>query len=103
MSTTSQTIVNHNLFGEQDEMPTQMGFLPLPTNMMFPPLGCNQPLKPFSSISPNSLASDQADSTSNLTAETLLATTAQKSRLDLTSSFGGAQFLSLNRSSINPW
>ncbi|KAL1364796.1 hypothetical protein HN51_012951 [Arachis hypogaea] len=121
-TTTSQTMVNNqSLFGEQDHhdnenMATEMGFLPLlPTNMIFPtsPLGCNQQqpcyslLKPFSSIlSPNSLASDQADSTSNLTAETLLATDAQqKSGLDLTSTtFLGPQFLSLNRSTIsNPW
>ncbi|MED6158930.1 WRKY Transcription Factor [Stylosanthes scabra] len=133
-TTTSQTMVINNqqsLFGDQDDHhqnmeASEMGFLPLlPTTMIFPtspPLGCNnhhpqqqqQPfyslLKPFSSIlSPNSIASDQADSTSNLTAETLLATTDahQKSTLDLTSTpFLGPQFLSLNRSTAinnNPW
>ncbi|MED6147434.1 WRKY Transcription Factor [Stylosanthes scabra] len=129
-TTTSQTMLvnNQSLFGDhQNNMEaTEMGFLPLlPTSMMIfpasPPMGCNhhhhqqqqQPcyslLKPFSSIlSPNSIASDQADSTSNLTAETLLATDAQhKSTLDLTSTpfLGPHQFLSLNRSTINnnPW
>ncbi|TKY60368.1 WRKY transcription factor 13 [Spatholobus suberectus] len=103
MSTTSHTLVHHSLFEEQDQMPTQMGFFPFPTNLTFPPLGCHQSsLKAFSSITPSSLAISQQDSTSNLT-ETLFSTTAQKSREDLTSSFGGAQFLSLHRSSVNPW
>ncbi|XP_061344941.1 probable WRKY transcription factor 13 [Gastrolobium bilobum] len=99
MSTTS--LVNHSLFEEQDQMPMQMGFLPFPSNLTLPPLVChNQSLKAFSSIAP-SLASE-ADSASNLT-ETLFATSAQKSREDFSSSFGGAQFLSLHRSSVNPW
>ncbi|XP_027366972.1 probable WRKY transcription factor 13 isoform X2 [Abrus precatorius] len=104
MSTTSQTIVHHSLFEEQDQnMTTQMGFFPFPTNISFPPLGCHQSsLKTFSSIAPSSLAISQTDSASNLS-ETLFSTTPQKSRADLTSSFGGAQFLSLHRSSINPW
>lgn len=105
MSTTSPAIINHSLFEDQNEMPAQMGFVPFPiTNMSFPPLDCNQSLKAFSSIA-SSLASE-GDSTSNLTVETLLATTALKSRSDhqyLTSSFGGPQFLSLHRSSVNPW
>ncbi|KAG5041236.1 hypothetical protein JHK85_013712 [Glycine max] len=105
MSTTSHSIVHHSLFEEQDQMPTQIGFFPFPTNLTFPPLGCHQSsLKAFSSIAPSSsLAISQQDSVSNLTAETLFSTTAQKSREDLTSSFGGAQFLSLHRLSVNPW
>ncbi|KAL2342975.1 hypothetical protein Fmac_004260 [Flemingia macrophylla] len=101
MSTTSHSIVHHSLF-EEDQIPLQMGFFPFPTNLTFPPLGCHQSsLKAFSSIAPSSLAISQEDSTSNLT-ETLFSTTA--SREDLTSTtFGGAQFLSLNRSSANPW
>ncbi|XP_028231004.1 probable WRKY transcription factor 13 [Glycine soja] len=75
MSTTSHSIVHHSLFEEQDQMPTQIGFFPFPTNLTFPPLGCHQ---------------------SSLKA-------AQKSREDLTSSFRGAQFLSLHRLSVNPW
>ncbi|KAK7399450.1 hypothetical protein VNO78_10632 [Psophocarpus tetragonolobus] len=104
MSTTSHSIVHHSLFEEQDQMPTQMGsFFPFPTNLTFPPLGCHQSsLKGFSSIGSSSVAISQEDSTSNLT-ETLFSTTAQKSREDLTSSLGGAQFLSLHRSSVNPW
>ncbi|XP_068470499.1 probable WRKY transcription factor 13 isoform X2 [Phaseolus vulgaris] len=99
MSTTSHTIAHHSLFEEQDQIPTQMGFFPFPTNLTLPPLGCHQSsLKAFSSITPSSLAISQQDSTSNLT-ETLF----QKSREDLTSGFGGAQFLSLHRSSVNPW
>ncbi|KAJ1398593.1 WRKY domain [Sesbania bispinosa] len=103
-TTTSQAIV----FEEQNQMmPMQMGFnIHFPTNLTFQaPLGCNniQSLKAFSSIA-SSLASE--DSTSNLT-ETLFSNTAdhhhQKSREYLTSSFGGAQFLSLHRSSVNPW
>lgn len=86
-------------------MPTQIGFFPFPTNLTFPPLGCHQSsLKAFSSIAPSSsLVISQQDSVSNLTAETLFSTTAQKSREDLTSSFRGAQFLSLHRLSVNPW
>nr|ACU14983.1 unknown [Glycine max] len=104
MSTTSHPIVHHSLFDEQDQIPTQMGFFSFPTNLTFPPLGCHQSsLKAFSSIAPSSLAISQQDSASNLTAETLFSTTAQKSREDLTSSFGGGQFLSLHRSSVNPW
>jgi len=99
MSTTSHTIAHHSLFEEQDQISTQMGFFPFPTNLTLPPLGCHQSsLKAFSSITPSSLAISQQDSPSNLT-ETLF----QKSREDLTSSFGGAQFLSLHRSSVNPW
>ncbi|RDY13227.1 putative WRKY transcription factor 13, partial [Mucuna pruriens] len=95
MSTTSHTIVHHSLFEDQDQMPTQTGFFPFPTNLPFPPLGCHQSsLKAFSSIAPSSLAISQQDSTTNLT-ETLFSTTAQKSREDLTSCFGGAQFLAL--------
>ncbi|KAG5058373.1 hypothetical protein JHK82_013344 [Glycine max] len=105
MSTTSHSIVHHSLFEEQDQMPTQIGFFPFPTNLTFPPLGCHQSsLKAFSSIAPSSsLVISQQDSVSNLTAETLFSTTAQKSREDLTSSFRGAQFLSLHRLSVNPW
>lgn len=85
-------------------MPTQMGFFPFPSNLTFPPLGCHQSsLKAFSSIAPSSLAISPQDSiTSNLT-ETLFSTSPQKSRQDLTSTFGGAQFLSLHRSSLKPW
>lgn len=124
MSTTSQAInVNHHSLISEDQqnqiMPNMQigGFndIPFPTNLMtFPPWGCNnnnQPLKAFSSMASPSLASAESDSTSNLT-ETLLAATAtttdhQKSISSeyLTSSFGGThhQFLSLHRSSLNPW
>ncbi|KAK7318517.1 hypothetical protein RJT34_03220 [Clitoria ternatea] len=99
MSTTShQAIVHHSLFEEQDQnMATEMGFFSFPTNLTFPtpPLGCHQSsLKAIiSSMAPNSSQPD----------ETLFSTTPQRSREDLTSCFGGAQFLSLHRSTLNPW
>ncbi|XP_017407181.1 probable WRKY transcription factor 13 isoform X2 [Vigna angularis] len=78
MSTTSQTSVNHSLFEEQDQIPTQMEFnIPFPSTQAFPPL------------------------------ETLFSTAVQRQREDLTSSLigggGGGQLLSLNRSRLNPW
>ncbi|XP_027901924.1 probable WRKY transcription factor 13 isoform X2 [Vigna unguiculata] len=77
MSTTSQTSVNHSLFEEQDQIPTQMGFnIPFPSTQAFAPL------------------------------ETLFSTAVQRPRQDLTSSLvggGGGQLLSLNRSRLNPW
>ena len=106
MSTTSQTI-NQSLFEEQDQIPTQMGFVPFPTNLTFPSLGCPQSLKAFGAIAPS--LSSEAVSTAHLV-ETLLATTSQKPREDLTSSLGGGgggggggRLLSLNRSSANSW
>lgn len=101
MSTTSHTIGHHSLFEEQDQIPTQMGFFPFSSNLTLPPLGCHQSsLKAFNSITtPSSLPISQQDSsTSNLT-QTLF----HKSREHLTSTFGGPQFLSLHRSTLNPW
>ncbi|XP_061375528.1 probable WRKY transcription factor 12 isoform X2 [Gastrolobium bilobum] len=86
MSTTSQTIVNHSLFEDQDQIPTQMGFIPFSANLTFPSLGCHPSLKSISVIAP-SLSSEAANSTANF-AETLLATSVQKPQ-DLTSIFGG--------------
>jgi len=94
-------IIDHNLFEEENQIPTQMGFIPFPTNLTFPFLDCNQSLKAFSSIA-SSLTSE-SDSTSNLT-QTLLTTNPQKSKEYLTSSFGGSTpFLSLHRSIVHPW
>ncbi|XP_020213068.1 probable WRKY transcription factor 13 isoform X2 [Cajanus cajan] len=103
MSTTSQTNVNQSLFEEQDQISTQMGFIPFPPNQTFPPLGCHQSLKPIGAIVP-SLSSETASSAANF-AETLLSTAIQRPREDLTSSFGGGegQLLSLNRSRVNSW
>ena len=104
MSTTSQTSVNHSLFEEQDQIPTQMGFnIPFPSNQAFPPLGCHQSLKSISAVVP-SLSSEPASSAPNF-AETLFSTAVQRQREDLTSSLvgGGGQLLSLNRSRVNPW
>ncbi|CAJ1974607.1 unnamed protein product [Sphenostylis stenocarpa] len=104
MSTTSQTSVNHSLFDEQDQIPTQMGFTnPFPPNQAFPPLGCHQSLKSISAIVP-SLSSEPASSAANF-AETLFSTAVQRPREDLTSSLvgGGGEHLSLNRSRVNPW
>ncbi|KAI4345158.1 hypothetical protein L6164_012310 [Bauhinia variegata] len=99
----SETIVNHGLFEGQDQMPTQMGFLPFPANLIFPPLGCHQSLKTFTTIAPSLVSSEAVSNTANLT-ETLLASVAQKPREDLTSTLGaGSQLLSLQRSSLNPW
>jgi hypothetical protein len=97
-------IVNHNLYEEQNQIPTQMGFIPFPTNQTFPSLGCNnQSLKALSSMA-SSLTSESADSTSNLTQTLLSSANPQKSSREyLTPSFGGTQFLSLQRSSVNPW
>ncbi|TKY73889.1 WRKY transcription factor 13 [Spatholobus suberectus] len=101
----SQTNVNHSLFEEQDQIPTQMGFIPFPPNQAFPPLGCHQSLKPISAMVP-SLSSETAASAANF-AETLLSTALQRPREDLTSSLGGGggggQLLSLNRSRVNSW
>lgn len=104
MSTTSQTSLNHSLFEEQDQIPTQMGFnIPFPSNQAFPPLGCHQSLKSISAVVP-SLSSEPASSAPNF-AETLFSTAVQRPREDLTSSLvgGGGQLLSLNRSRVNPW
>ncbi|XP_027338899.1 probable WRKY transcription factor 13 [Abrus precatorius] len=108
MSTTSQTIVNHSLFEEQDPNPTQMGFIPFPPNLTFPLLGCHQSLKTISAIAP-SLSSEAAASTANF-AETLFSTAVQRPREDLTSSLGGGgggvgggQLFSMNRSRVNSW
>lgn len=100
MSTTSQTNINDSLFEEQDQIPTQMGFIPFPPNQTFPLLGCHQSLKPISAIVP-SLSSESASSAANF-AETLLS----RPRQDLTSGLvgeGGGQLLSLNRSRVNSW
>lgn len=96
-------IVINNLF--EEHIPTPMGFIPLPTNLTFPSLGCNnQSLKPFTSIA-SSLTSEISSSDS--TSQTLLTTTTtpQKSKEYLTPNFeaGTTQFLSLQRSTINPW
>nr|QFI57476.1 WRKY83 [Glycyrrhiza glabra] len=85
-------------FEEQDQIPTQMEFIPFPPMAM----GFHQSLKAISAITP-SLSSEAIDF-----AETLLATAVQKPREDLTSSLvgagGGGQQFSLNRSRvINPW
>ncbi|XP_004504001.1 uncharacterized protein [Cicer arietinum] len=89
-------IVNNNLFEEQNhEIPTQMGFIPFQTNLTFPSL------KAFNSIA-SSLTSDSDSTISNLT-QTLLTTNPQKSRQYLSPNFGETQFLSLHRSSVNPW
>jgi len=105
MSTTSQTSVNHSLFEEQDQIPTQMGFnIPFPSTQAFAPLGCHQSLKSISAMVP-SLSSEPASSAANF-AETLFSTAVQRPRQDLTSSLvggGGGQLLSLNRSRLNPW
>ena len=103
MSTTSEAIVNHSLFEENqdDQMHTQMGFLPFPANLNLP-FGCHQSLKAFSAITSPSLASEAASAATNL-AETLLVSAAQKQREDLTSFLGAAQLLSLERSRANPW
>ncbi|AET04607.2 putative transcription factor WRKY family [Medicago truncatula] len=94
-------IIDHHLFEEENQISTQMGFIPFPTNLTFPSLDCNQSLKAFSSIA-SSLTSE-SDSTSNLT-QTLLTTNPQKSKEYLTSSFGGSTpFLSLHGSIVNPW
>lgn len=102
MSTTS--IVNHSLFEEQDQIPTQMGFHPFPPNLTLPPFGCQQSLKAFSALAPSSLSSVAASS-ANLEGTLPATTTVQKPREDLTSIFGGGggQLLSLNRSSVNSW
>lgn len=102
MSTTSQTNVNHSLFEEQDQIPTQMGLfnIPFPPNQTYPPLGCQTgTLKSISAIAP-SLSSATSFS------ETLLSTAVQRPREDLTSNLlagGGGQLLSLNRSRVNSW
>ncbi|WVZ20105.1 hypothetical protein V8G54_007427 [Vigna mungo] len=108
MSTTSQTSVNHSLFEEQDQIPTQMEFnIPFPSTQAFPPLGCHQSLKSISALLP-SLSSEPASSSANF-AETLFSTSVQRQREDLTSTLigggggGGGQLLSLNRSRLNPW
>ncbi|XP_058735547.1 probable WRKY transcription factor 13 [Vicia villosa] len=95
-------IVINNLF--EEHIPTPMGFIPLPTNLTFPSLGCNnQSLKPFTSIASSLTSEISSDSTS----QTLLTTTTnpQKSKEYLTPSFedGTTQFLSLQRSTLNPW
>ncbi|XP_028229737.1 probable WRKY transcription factor 13 isoform X3 [Glycine soja] len=102
MSTTSQTNVNHSLFEEQDQIPTQMGLfnIPFPPNQTYPPLGCQTgTLKSISAIAP-SLSSATSFS------ETLLSTAVQRPREDLTSNLlagGGGQLLSLSRSRVNSW
>lgn len=104
MSTTSQTNVNHSLFEEQDQIPTQMGLfnIPFPPNQTYPPLGCQTgTLKSISAIAPS------LSSAANFS-ETLLSTAVnQRPREeDLTSSLvggGGGQLLSLSRSRVNSW
>lgn len=96
MSTTSQTnnIVNQSMFEEQnDQIPTQMGFIPFPANLTLPPLANyhHQFLKPFNTTA---IAPEAANF-----AETLLSTTSvQKPREDLSSNM-----LSMNRSRVDSW
>ncbi|XP_057417160.1 probable WRKY transcription factor 13 [Lotus japonicus] len=100
MSTRSQTIVNHSVFEEQDQIHPQMGFIPFPANMAFPPY---QSLKTLNEIAPS--LSSEAASTSSF-AETLLTTSVQKPREDLITSTlggGGDNLLSLNRSRVDSW
>lgn len=99
MSSTSQAMLNQSLFEEQ-EMPTEMGFFPFASNLNFAPLG-HQALKAF----PSSLAAADVPSTINLT-ETLLSSAAAAGNLKQTTCDnlgGGAQLLSLQRSSANLW
>ncbi|CAK8578882.1 unnamed protein product [Lathyrus sativus] len=94
-------IVINNLFEEHN--PTQMGFIPFSTNLTFPSFGCNnQSLKAFTSIASSLTSEISSDSTS----QTLLTTTnPPKPKEYLTSTFeaGTTQFLSLHRSTLNPW
>ncbi|KAG4389737.1 hypothetical protein GLYMA_06G147500v4 [Glycine max] len=101
----STTNVNHSLFEEQDQIPTQMGLfniIPFPPNQTYPPLGCQTvTLKSISAIAPS------LSSAANFS-ETLLSTAVnQRPREeDLTSSLvggGGGQLLSLSRSRVNSW
>ncbi|KAK2656002.1 hypothetical protein Ddye_009054 [Dipteronia dyeriana] len=98
-------MLNQGMFEEQ-EMASQMGFVPFPQNLSFlPPLGCHQSLKAFN-IPPSLVADHHLPSTTNLTHETLLSSANLKQREDqdhITSDFGGAQLLSLQRSSANLW
>lgn len=116
MSSTTQAMLNQSLFDQEQEMQTQMGFLPFPPSLSFPLLGScnNQSLKSFTINSlphPSSLAAHEnevpSSTTINLT-ETLLLSSAGniKQREDhITSSadLGGPQLLSLQRSSANLW
>ncbi|KAJ7945314.1 WRKY transcription factor [Quillaja saponaria] len=79
-------------------------FFPFPPNLTFPSMGCNQSLKAFTSMisTTPSLATDAPSTAANLT-ETLLASAITKPREDLSCNLGGAQLLSLQRSSENLW
>lgn len=96
MSTTSQAMLNQGLFEDQ-EMPSQLGFYSFHPNLSFPQVGCQQSLKAFNI--PPSLA---ADAPSSLT-DALLSSAPTKQREDITPHLGGAQLLSLQRSTANLW
>ncbi|XWS29438.1 hypothetical protein CRYUN_Cryun24cG0029600 [Craigia yunnanensis] len=104
MSSTSQAMLNQGLFEEQ-EMPTQMGFLSFPPNLSsYPPLGCIQSLKAFNIAAAASLAADAVpNSAANLTQTLFSSAASQKHREDPASDFVGPQLLSLQRSSANFW
>lgn len=93
---TSQAMLNQGLFEDQ-EMPSQLGFYSFHPNLSFPQVGCQQSLKAFNI--PPSLA---ADAPSSLT-EALLSSAPTKQREDITPHLGGAQLLSLQRSTANLW
>lgn len=78
-------------------MPSQLGFYSFHPNLSFPQVGCQQSLKAFNI--PPSLA---ADAPSSLT-EALLSSAPTKQREDITPHLGGAQLLSLQRSTANLW
>lgn len=96
MSATSQAMLNQGLFEDQ-EMPSQLGFYSFHPSLSFPQVGCQQALKAVNV--PPSLA---ADAPSSLT-EALLSSAPTKQREDITAHLGGAQLLSLQRSTANLW
>ncbi|KAK6922907.1 WRKY domain [Dillenia turbinata] len=100
MSSTAQAMINHGLFEDHQEIPTQIGgSYPLPTNLSFTPFGCNQSLKIYTTI-PSSLV---ADASPSLNDTLLTSSTSKQIREDIINSHIGTQLLSLQSSSANLW